>query len=311
MGRAHALLLAQRGAKVVVNDLGVSMGGEGASSGPAEEVAAEIRAAGGSAVADINDVSTEQGANAMVQTAIDAFGRLDVVVHNAGTVTFIPFPEMTYEQYRKLVAVHQDGGFLVAKAAWPHMVQQSYGRLIFISSLASMATLAHYASAKAAVTGFVRTLAAEGQSHGIRANALSVIAFTRLMEGYFHKDSGHYDMGLFGQVDIENWWRDNLRPEQISQVVGWLGHESCPISGETLMSGGGFVTRQFVGFTDGYANADLTPELVAANAEAVLHLNGAQAYGAPGADFWTFQRMVEGGAPPLPTPRPLGPGGGR
>lgn len=306
MGRGHALLLASRGARVVVNDLGVGIDGEGGSVGPAEDVVSEIRAAGGSAVADVSDISTEEGANAAVRTALDAFGRIDVVVHNAGACTFIPFAEMTYQQYRKLVAVHQDGAFLVAKAAWPQMLRQSYGRFIFISSLASMATLAHYAAAKAALTGFVRALAAEGTADNIRSNALTVLAFTRMMEGYFHADSGSCDIGLFGQEEIERWWRENLRPEQISPVIGWLAHETCDISGETLMSGGGFVTRQFVGFTEGYAAAALTPELVAANSKRILELGAVHAYGAPGTDSWTFQRMVEGGAPTPPAPQSLG-----
>jgi hypothetical protein len=133
-----------------------------------------------------------------------------------------------------------------------------------------------------------------------------VLAFTRMMEGYFHEDSGHWDMGLFGQDDIETWWRENLRPEQISPVIGWLAHESCDVSGETLMSGGGFVTRQFVGFTQGYANADLTPELVAANRESIFDIGAIHAYGAPGTDNWTFRRMVEGGAPMPPAPKSRG-----
>lgn len=299
MGRAHAVLLAARGAKVIVNDLGVDMAGEGGSSAPAEQVAEEIRALGGIAIADTNDVSTEHGAQAMVRAAIDNFGAIDIVVHNAGNCTFIPFAEMSYQQYRKLVAVHQDGGFLVAKAAWPHMVRQKYGRLVFISSLANMASLTHYASAKAALTGFVRPLAAEGAADGIQANALTVLAFTRMMAGYFHEGSGHQDIGLFGQAEIERWWRDNIRPEQVSQVIGWLTHESCGLSGETLMTGGGFVTRQLIGFTHGFAQADLTPEIVAANSEAILRLDDIHPHVALGTDEWAFERMVAGGASPL------------
>lgn len=300
MGRAHALLLSSRGARLLVNDIGVQMGGEGTSPGPAEEVAAEIRAAGCEAVANTSDVSTEDGAKAAIQAAIDIFGRVDILVHNAGIVTFIPFADMTYKQYRDLVSVHQDGAFLLAKAAWPHMLTQNYGRLIFISSLANMPTLAHYAAAKMSHMGFVRSLAAEGAPNNIRSNALGVIAFTRLMEGYFHRDSGHYDMGLFGQEEMERWWRDNLRPEQVSQVIGWLAHESCDISGETLNTGGGHVSRQFVGLNEGYANARLTPELVAAHRDAIMAVGDDFHVFTPEMDGWQFQRIVSGGAPALP-----------
>lgn len=301
MGREHALLLAARGAKVVVNDLGVDMTGAGGSSAPAEQVVEVIRAQGGEAIADFSDVSTEQGTQAMVAAGVDTFGSIDIVIHNAGNCTFIPFAEMTYSQYRDLVAVHQDGGFLVAKAAWPHMVRQNYGRFVFITSLANMASLTHYGSAKAALTGFVRPLAAEGAPHGIQANALTVLAFTRMMAGYFQEGSGHRDIGLFGQADLERWWRDNVRPDQISQVIGWLTHEACELSGETLMTGGGFVTRQVVGFTPGYAQADLTPESVGANSEAIMHLDTIRPHVALDTDAWAFERMIEGGAPPLPT----------
>ena len=300
MGRAHALLLAARGAKVVINDLGVDMGGAGETGAPADDVVAEICAAGGSAVADRSDVATEAGAEAMVRAAVNSFGRIDIVVHNAGIVTFIPFSEMSYADYRKLVAVHQDGGFLVAKAAWPHMLRQAYGRLIFITSNATMPTLSHYASAKSALTGFVRPLGAEGATHNIRANALSVIAYTRMMSGYFDPDSGHADMGLHGQREIEDWWRDNLRPDQVAAVVGWLAHESCDITGETLMTGGGHVARQFIGAAEGYANAELSPELVAAQRGLIIGSEAdLGASGPAGLARWMDQ-IVAGGAPPLP-----------
>lgn len=301
MGREHALLLAARGAKLVVNDLGVDMAGEGGSSDPAEQVVEEIRALGGEAVADFSDVSTEHGTQTMVAKAVDTFGSIDIVIHNAGNCTFIPFAEMSYQQYRELVAVHQDGGFLVAKAAWPHMTRQNYGRFVFISSLANMASLTHYGSAKAALIGLVRPLAAEGTAHGIHANALTVLAFTRMMAGYFQEGSGHPDIGLLGQIELERWWRKNIRPDQISQVIGWLTHESCQLNGETLMTGGGLVARQVTSFSQGYANADLTPEIVAANSEAIMRLDTIRPHLALSTDEWAFERMIEGGAPPPPT----------
>lgn len=127
LGRAHALLLASHGAKIIVNDIGAAMNGGGASAAPAQEVVAEITRRGGIAFADASDVSVEQGAEEMVQFALERFGRLEVVIHNAGIVNFTPFSQMSYAQYRRLVAVHQDGGFLVAKAAWPQMCKPTAG----------------------------------------------------------------------------------------------------------------------------------------------------------------------------------------
>jgi NAD(P)-dependent dehydrogenase (short-subunit alcohol dehydrogenase family) len=304
MGRMHSLLLAQRGAQVIVNDLGAAMDGAGESGAPADEVVEEIRHAGGIALADTHDVATQHGANEMVALAIRHFGRLDVVVHNAGIVTFIPFSQMTYQQYRQLVSVHQDGGFLVAKAAWPHMVKQAFGRFVFITSLASMPGLTHYASAKGALNGFARALAIEGASHNIQSNALSVIAYTRLMAAFFNPDSGHFDVGLHGQRAIEDWWRMNLRPEHVSQVVGWLAHEKCALSGETLFTGGGQVCLQFLGLTQGHANAEITPEEALAQQQEILHIGSEfHVLRSGGLDQWLFDRIVDGGAPPLPAPR--------
>ena len=301
MGRAHALFLAGRGAKVVVNDLGVSMGGADASHAPAAEVVAEIENKGGSAVADGSDVSTQEGANAAVQAAIDAFGRIDIVVHNAGIVTFIPFEEMTYDDYRRLVAVHQDGGFLVAKAAWPHMAAQKYGRLVFITSLASHASLAHYASAKAALSGMVRSIGAAGGPRNIRANALHVIAYTRMMAGYFEDGDQPDALGVRGEHQIEEWWKDNLRPEQVSPVVAWLSHDACEANGETLLTGGGHVSRTFIGMTEGFADINLTPELVGGNWNSIRSVdNGFMVHGAGALEGWQFRRIISGGAPEMP-----------
>jgi NAD(P)-dependent dehydrogenase (short-subunit alcohol dehydrogenase family) len=301
IGRAHAHLLADRGARVVVNDIGVGMAGGGRSHSPADQVVTEITDSGGIAVASMDDVATEHGAYRLIATAVDTFGRVDAVIHNAGICTFIPFAEMTYEQYRQVVSVHQDGAFLLAKAAWPHMVAQRQGRLVFISSLANMGRIAHYAAAKSSLVGFVRSLAAEGSEHGISSNALSVLAYTRMMSGYFHRDSGHADIGLFGQAAMEEWWRDNLRPEQVSSVAAWLAHDACDISGETLLTGGGHVARQFVGISAGFAHRELTPEQVAGHRDEILAVTADfNIHGAAEQGNWQLKRIVDGGAPRLP-----------
>jgi hypothetical protein len=166
-----------------------------------------------------------------------------------------------------------------------------------------MAGLAHYASAKAALSGFVRCLAEEGQAHGIRANAASVMAYTRMMAAFFDPTSGHLDVGLHGQREVETWWQDYLRAEQVSPVVGWLAHESCAISGQTLFTAGGQVSLQFTGLTQGYARTDITGSDVLAHEKDILEVAAGFHVNAGGLDGWLFERIVKGGAPPLPGPK--------
>lgn len=304
MGRAHALLLASRGAKVIVNDVGVMMDGHPGTDDPAREVVEEIRRAGGEAIADKSNVAEESGANHMVEAAIKAFGRLDIVVHNAGIATFIPFGDMSYAQFREVVAVHTDGGFLVAKAAWPHMVRQKYGRLIFITSqaaLSGLAHLAHYAVAKTGLTGLARVIGLEGETHGIRANTLGVTAYTRMMESLFTpSDIDRPDAGMV--TEAQKWWQQYMRPELTSAVVGWLAHEDCDLNGQTLDTGGGRVSHQLLIMTQGYSKIDLTPENVRDNQACILNQQSGLHHFKNVLEFlaWQAERVCAGGAPPAP-----------
>src|ERR1044072_10043358 len=188
MGREHCLLLASRGACVVVNDLGVAIDGSAAKDDPAQEVVEEILKRGGKAIANHDDCGSIDGPAAMVQAAVDHFGRIDAVIHNAAIATFAPFNDLTYEQYRAMMRVHLGGGFLLAKAAWPHMLAQGYGRFVLITSQVAMfggPGLAHYVVPKTGIPGLARALGVEGEVHGIRANALGVTALTRLMTDFF------------------------------------------------------------------------------------------------------------------------------
>ncbi|MEX5710129.1 SDR family NAD(P)-dependent oxidoreductase [Parafrankia sp. FMc6] len=271
MGRAHCLELARRGAKVVVNDLGAELDGSGSSATVADEVRDEITAAGGVAVSSNASVAGEEGAAAIAQTALDAFGRIDVLVHNAGPVTYAPFSELTYQQYRDLVSVHLDGGFLMAKAVWPPMQRSGYGRLVFVTSQAALggtANLAHYAAAKNGVVGLARVLAIEGAEYGIRANALGVAAYTRMTAAFFEPVQG-------GRPDVvrehgEQWWRRYLRPDAVSPVVAFLSHEDCQLSGEILDTGGGHTSFQFLATTQGFCDLDPTAESVRDHLETIL-----------------------------------------
>jgi NAD(P)-dependent dehydrogenase (short-subunit alcohol dehydrogenase family) len=198
IGRAHALLLAERGASVVVNDLGGSMEGVGADSGPASVVAAEIAATGGAAVADTSDVASEAGAQALVDTAVARFGRLDILVNNAGIIRWAGFPEADADNLASHLAVHLGGSFNTARAAWPRMVEQGYGRIVMTTSsgVFGLPTNLAYATAKAAVIGLTRSLNTAGAAHGIKINLIAPAAMTRMAGAPADDSSGATQMGL-------------------------------------------------------------------------------------------------------------------
>jgi NAD(P)-dependent dehydrogenase (short-subunit alcohol dehydrogenase family) len=270
IGRAHALLLAQRGARVVVNDLGGAMDGTGADATPAAQVVAEITRAGGQAVANADDVSTTEGAEAIVASALDAFGRVDAVVNNAGILTTSEFPQTEVDELMRHLSVHLLGSFNVTRAAWPHMVEQGYGRVVATTSASffGMTTIVAYASAKAALIGLVRSLALIGAPHGIASNLIAPLADTRMSGG----------SRLPGATPRPRRPDDAPRPaELIAPVVAYLCHEDCPVSGEILSAGRGGVARIFLAETVGYTNLGLTPEDVRDNWSAVVDEEGASA----------------------------------
>ena len=226
LGRSHALAFASRGAKVVVNDLGGAATGGGKSSAAADKVVAEIKAAGGEAVANYDSV--EDGA-AIVKTAIDAFGRIDVVVNNAGILRDSSFPKMTDSDWELIFRVHMLGAFRVTHAAWPHMRDQGYGRIIFTSSAAGIYGnfgQANYGAAKLGLVGLASTLAVEGSKKNIRVNTIAPLAGSRLTETVMPKEVV-----------------DALKPEYVSPVVLYLGHEDCKETGGLFEVGGGFVAK--------------------------------------------------------------------
>jgi len=260
IGRAYAMLLAERGAAVVVNDLGGSMEGDGADGGPAAAVAAEIVAAGGTAVADSNDVADQDGATALVGTALDRLGRIDVLVNNAGIMRWAGLPEVDAENLERHLAVHVFGSFNTLRAAWPHMVAQSYGRIVLTTStgMFGLPDNTSYATAKAAVVGLMRSATLAGARHGITVNCIAPAAFTR-MAGQGDDDSTGDPMAT------------SMSPELVAPMAAFLAHEDCPVSGEIYTAGAGRFARIFVASTQGYLHPDGLPtvEDVAEHWEAI------------------------------------------
>ncbi|MGH9036896.1 MAG: SDR family oxidoreductase [Acidimicrobiia bacterium] len=255
LGRQHALLLASRGAQLVINDLGGAVDGTGASTGPAQKVVEEIEAAGGVAVADTNSVASKEGGEAMVQTALDAFGRVDIVINNAGILRDKSFSNMTDELWDPVLDVHLRGAMCVTRAAWPHLREQNYGRVVCTSSAAGIFGnfgQTNYGAAKMGLVGFTRALAQEGAKYNIKANAIAPVAKTRMTED------------LLGPLV------DKLDPALVSPMVAWLVHEDCPVSGDIFSVGGGRVARIFVAEGPGFFKKDLSVEDVRDNWEAVL-----------------------------------------
>ncbi|HXZ62324.1 MAG TPA: SDR family NAD(P)-dependent oxidoreductase [Acidimicrobiales bacterium] len=247
IGRAYALLLAERGATVVVNDLGGTMEGTGADEGPAAEVVGEITAAGGSALADGNDVASAGGAQAVVDGALRHFGRIDVLINNAGIIRWAGFPEADEDNLNRHLAVHTLGSFNTARAAWPHMVDQRYGRIVMTTSsgVFGLPNNISYATAKAAVIGLTRSLAVGGAAHGIKANLIAPAAMTRMAGG----GGGSAEMA----------------PELVAPMAAYLAHEQCPVTGEIYAAGAGRFARIFIAQTPGYVHpgAGVTVEDVA------------------------------------------------
>jgi len=237
LGRSHALELARRGARIVVNDLGGSVTGEGGDKGPAQKVVDEIEALGGEAVADGNSVATPEGGKALVQAAVDAFGTVDIVINNAGILRDKTFHNMTPELLEPVIAVHLLGAFYVTQPAWLIMREKGYGRVVNTSSNSGILGnfgQSNYGAAKMGLVGFTRVLANEGRKYNIKANAIAPVAKTRMTEEL---------LGGFG---------DKLAAEEVTPTVCWLAHEDCPVTGEIYSVAGGTVSRFFIGLTPGY-----------------------------------------------------------
>jgi NAD(P)-dependent dehydrogenase (short-subunit alcohol dehydrogenase family) len=274
VGRSHALLLASRGARVVVADYGVDLDGRGSSPAPAEAVVREISEAGGQAVACCASVAEEHSARQIVEAAVDAFGRLDAVINNAGIHDPGLFADLTVDQFRTMLDVHLLGTLFVTRAAWPHFVRARYGRVVNTVSeamLGGIPELSRYGAAKAAVFGLTRNLATEGMPHGIRVNAIAPRAFTRLSAAHSDKVAEVVSMTKETMDEINA----SMPPDLCAPAAAFLAHESCPLNGEVLQTGMGSVARIAVVFSQGMWRSPMTVEDIAENIDKIMDLGDA------------------------------------
>jgi NAD(P)-dependent dehydrogenase (short-subunit alcohol dehydrogenase family) len=259
LGRAYAELLAARGASVIVNDLGGDVDGTGPSSRPADETTSLIRSAGGIAIASHSDISTAEGAEAVVDGAIAAYGHLDIVINNAGIFNLRDFPETDSDHLRRHLDVHVGGSFNLTRTAWPHLMTSSSPRVVFVTSIAALGIPGYvsYGTAKAAVIGMMMNLAVAGAPHGIKTNAVLPVADTR--------------MALAGGVTQEQLdarspeQKHRERPESVAQLVALLAHESCNENGRIYEAGHGRFARVFIAECQGYVDDDASIEDVRSN----------------------------------------------
>lgn len=254
LGREYALLLASRGARVVVNDPGGSLTGDGTDEGPAHEVVREIVAAGGQAVASTESVATAEGGKAIIAAATEHFGRIDILIHNAGIVRRGSLKELSYADFESVLDVHLRGAFHVVRPAFPLMCAAGYGRIVLTSSIGGLYGnhgVANYAAAKAGIVGLTNVAALEGVAEGVTCNAIIPGAVTRMAEGL--DTSAYPPMGS----------------DLVAPAVGWLAHETCSVSGELFVAIAGRVARAFVAETPGVYQPSWSIEDVAANIDAI------------------------------------------
>ncbi|GFG48876.1 short-chain dehydrogenase [Mycolicibacterium agri] len=254
LGRAYALLLAGRGAKVVVNDPGSSLAGDGADARPADQVVAEITAAGGEAVACTESVATPEGGAAIVAAALDRYGRIDVLVHNAGIVRRAPLREMSVDDFDAVLDVHLRGAFHVVRQAFPTMCDAGYGRIVLTSSIGGLYGnhgVANYAAAKAGIIGLSNVAALEGAANGVTCNVIVPGAVTRMADGL--------DTSAYPPMD----------PELVAPAVTWLAHESCSLTGEILIAIAGRIARAVIAESPGVHRPSWTVEDVGEHLDAI------------------------------------------
>ncbi|WP_297697424.1 SDR family NAD(P)-dependent oxidoreductase [Mycobacterium sp.] len=302
LGKEYALLLASRGARVVVNDTGGSVTGDGSNTEAASAVVEEIEKGGGEAIADGHSVTNPEGAVAIIDTAVRTWGRVDIVINNAGIVGDAPFEEMTAERLEPLVDVHLKGAFYVTRPAWKVMREQRYGRVLNTCSAAGILgaeRMSNYGAAKTGLLGLTRVLAAEGATHGIKVNAISPIAYTRMLTHSLDQATGQQTVenDAASQAvldDLVGQYLQKLDPAQVAPVAAFLTHRDCPVSGEIYTVGAGHVARFFIGRTKGFYRRGLSIEDVRDHLDEIRNEDGYTVPDGPGDEMSELFAIIAG-----------------
>lgn len=287
IGRAHAMLLASRGAKIVINDYNTTVAGESSKAGPnpGDKVVEELRALGAQAVVNADSVSDPQGAARMVQTAIDHFGRIDIIINNAGIAVCDNVHEEPGPLYERNLKILLEGPMLVVRAAWPHMLAQKFGRILNTSS-ASVFGFSQpdgnwwgsYVMAKSAVMAYTRQVGGFGEKLGIKANAILPLAYSRM------------NWDLLKGTPEGDFLEKYATPESVASASGYLLHEECPVSGASFSVSGGRIARVIYAEPLGYHKRNLTPEDVRDNwAQAMGRVDDAHLV----SDFYEIPNLLE------------------
>jgi NAD(P)-dependent dehydrogenase (short-subunit alcohol dehydrogenase family) len=258
LGRAYAELLASLGAKVVVNDVGGTIRGDAVERDVAGDVADAIVAAGGTAVGSSESVATAAGGQAIIDAALDAYGRIDILIHNAGNVRYGSLTELSYEDFDAVLDVHLRGAFHVTRAAFPQMAKAGYGRVVLTSSIGGIygnRACANYAVAKSGVIGLSNVVALEGAEVGVKSNVIVPSALTRMAEGL---DTSTYP---------------DMRPELVAPAVAYLAHESCAVTGELLVAIAGRIARAYIAETPGVYQPSWTVDQVGDRIEEIRNID--------------------------------------
>ncbi|PCI43984.1 MAG: 3-oxoacyl-ACP reductase [Moraxellaceae bacterium] len=267
LGRSHAKFLAERGAKVVVNDLGGSVAGEGGSTEAADSVVKEIIEAGGVAVANYDSVASEQGGKNIIKTALDEFGKIDILVNNAGTIRDKSFAKLDLDNFTALMDVHLMGSVYCTRAAWPLMLESRYGRVVMTTSSAGLFGShghANYSSAKMSLVGLMSALKQEGTKKNVLVNSVAPMALTRMTEEVMSPKLA-----------------PKMKPEYVSSMVAWFCSEQCELAGEIVECGMGYYSKVQIVEAEGVflGNGDVpSPDEIGDNWGSISNMNSAQTY---------------------------------